>query len=79
MQILCAVFPISIHNIAVIGSGDGKDDPFLYSLFHLLVISKGKLTGIYKYAEKQAIVVAIITKTEQLRQKLIEKKFRSAL
>jgi hypothetical protein len=55
---------IPIHNIAVTGSGDGKDDPFLYSLFHLLVISKGKLTDIYKYAEKQAIIVAMSTKTE---------------
>jgi hypothetical protein len=58
------VFSISVHNIAVIGSGDGKDDPFLYPLFHLLVISKSRLTGSYKYAEKQAIIGTMSTKTE---------------
>jgi hypothetical protein len=58
------MFAISIHNIAVICPDDSKDNPFLYSLFHLLVINKSKLTGIYKYAEKQAIIGTMITKTE---------------
>jgi hypothetical protein len=29
-----------------------------------------KLAGTYKYAEKQAIIVTMITKTEQLRQRM---------
>ncbi len=62
LQILCTVFSMAI---LIIESDDGKDDSFCSLLIHLLMtISKNRLAGIYKYAEKQAIIVIVNTKTE---------------
>ncbi len=64
LQILCTGFSLAIL-IHVIESNDGKDDSFCSLLIHLLMtISKNRLAGIYKYAEKQAIIVIVNTKTE---------------